>query len=295
MTPSAVGKPSVGIIGLGLMGSAITERLLDCGYRVVVWNRTREKAAPLEARGAEWNENPLAVCDLVIVSLYTTEVVEAVLKQLGTGLHPGQVLIDTTTGEPNQTAALGSQLLARGVDYLDAPISGSSQQTRRGEATVIVGGERGAFDRCSDLWPVLGNKVYHVGPCGSGARMKLITNLVLGLNRAVLAEGLAFAEALGVSPAAALEVMMGSNAYSKAMEVKGRKLVERDFSVQARLSQHLKDVRLMIEAATAAGMELPLADTHRRLMERAEAAGLGDLDNSAIIEVLRPAGGSPAR
>ena len=135
----------------------------------------------------------------------------------------------------------------------------------------------------------MGAKVFHVGTCGSAARMKLISNLVLGLNRAALAEGLAFAEALGVSPAAALEVMAGSNAYSKAMDAKGRKLVERDFTVQAKLSQHLKDVRLMLQAAGAVGMELPLADTHRRLMERAEAAGLGELDNSAIIEVLRKA------
>lgn len=269
------------------MGTALAERLLGHGYHVVVWNRTREKAKPLVERGAEWSNNPLTLCPRSIVSLYTTDVVEAVLGQLDSGLRPGQILIDTTTGEPHRTAALGARLAARGVHYLDAPISGSSEQTRKGEATVMVGGERSTFDRCTDLWGVMGARVFHVGPCGSAAQMKLITNLVLGLNRAALAEGLVFAEALGVSPAAALEVMVGSNAYSKAMDVKGRKLVERDFTVQAKLSQHLKDVRLMLQAAAAAGMELPLADTHRRLLERAEAEGLGELDNSAIIEVLR--------
>ncbi len=140
----------------------------------------------------------------------------------------------------------------------------------------------------------MGAKVFHVGPCGSAAKMKLISNLVLGLNRAVLAEGLVFAEALGVSPAAALEVMAGSHAYSKAMDVKGRKMVERDFTVEARLSQHLKDVYLMLEAAAAAGISLPLTETHRRLMEQAEAVGLGDQDNSAIIEVLRKPKPAPA-
>jgi 3-hydroxyisobutyrate dehydrogenase-like beta-hydroxyacid dehydrogenase len=260
---------------------------LEHGYRVAVWNRTREKARPLLARGAEWSDNPLATCERVIISLFTTEVVEAVLAELDAGLHAGQIILDTTTGEPAQAAALGARLAAREVRYLDAPISGSSEQTRRGEATVIVGGDRAAFDACADVWPVMGAKVFHVGACGSAAKMKLITNLVLGLNRAALAEGLAFAEAIGVSPAAALEVMIGSNAYSKAMDVKGRKLVERDFTVQARLSQHLKDVRLMLEAAAAAGMDLPLTDTHCRLMEQAEAAGLGDLDNSAILEVWR--------
>jgi 3-hydroxyisobutyrate dehydrogenase-like beta-hydroxyacid dehydrogenase len=277
----------IGIIGLGLMGTALTERLLEHGFRVAVWNRSRAKAAPLLAKGAEWSDNPLSVCRRVIISLYTTDVVVQVLDQMRNGLRFGQTILDTTTGEPEQTAALGGRLAAQGVQYLDAPISGSSEQTRRGEATVIVGGDRAAFEACADLWQVMGTKVFHVGPCGSAARMKLISNLVLGLNRAALAEGLAFAEALGVSPAAALEVMAGSNAYSRAMDVKGRKMVERDFAVQARLSQHLKDVHLMLDAAAAAGLSLPLTETHRRLMEQAEAAGLGEWDNSAIIEVLR--------
>ncbi len=283
-------KQAIGVIGLGLMGTALTERFLEHGYHVTVWNRSREKADALVARGALWSENPLAECERVLISLYTTEVVEAVLAQLDAGLRAGHILLDTTTGEPEQAAALGARLAARGVRYLDAPISGSSEQTRRGEATVIVGGDRTTFEACADLWRVMGAKTFHVGACGSAAKMKLISNLVLGLNRAVLAEGLAFAEAIGVSPAAALEVMIGSNAYSKAMDVKGRKLVERDYTVQAKLSQHLKDVRLMLQAAAAAGMTLPLADTHRRLMEQAEAAGLGELDNSAIIEVLRKRG-----
>ncbi len=210
------------------------------------------------------------------------------------GLQPGQIIVDTTTGEPEQTAALGKRLAARGVRYLDAPISGSSKQTRDGEATVIAGGDRATFDACADLWRVIGAKVFHVGPCGSAAQMKLISNLVLGLNRAVLAEGLAFAEALGVAPAAALEVLKGSNAYSRAMDVKGRKLVERDYTVQAKLSQHLKDVRLMLQAARAAGLPLPLTETHGRLLDQAETAGLGELDNSAILEVLRLPGGRRA-
>ncbi len=281
-------KPEcLGLIGLGLMGTALTERLLEHGYRVVVWNRSREKADSLLARGAEWSDNPLADCPRVIISLYTSEVVMQVLDQLREGLRPGQIILDTTTGEPALTAALGEKLAAQGVRYLDAPISGSSEQTRRGEATVIVGGDRTTFEACADLWRVMGQKVFHVGACGSAAKMKLISNLVLGLNRAALAEGLAFAEAIGVSPAAALEVMAGSMAYSRAMDAKGRKMIERDFTVQARLTQHLKDVRLMLQVADAAGMTLPLADTHRRVMEQAEAAGLGELDNSAIIEVLR--------
>ena len=278
---------NVGVIGLGLMGTAITERLLEHGYAVSVWNRTPEKAQSLLARGAVWSDNPLTNCRRVIVSLYTSEIAADVLNRMLPGLRDGQMIIDTTTGEPADAVAMADHLALRGVKYLDAPISGSSEQTRRGEATVMVGGESSDFDASADLWPILGGKVFHVGPCGSAAKVKLVTNLVLGLNRAALAEGLVFAETIGIRPAAALEVLQGSAAYSKAMDIKGRKMIEQDFQVQARLSQHYKDVRLMLDAATTAGLELPLTQAHAKLLARAEAAGLGQLDNCAIINVYR--------
>src|SRR4051794_32224582 len=106
-------KDRIGVIGLGLMGTALAERLLAHGYPVVVWNRTREKAAPLLAQGAEWSANPFAECPRVIFSLYTTEVVTQVIEQLQQGLRAGQMILDTTTGEPQQTAALGEKLAAR--------------------------------------------------------------------------------------------------------------------------------------------------------------------------------------
>jgi 3-hydroxyisobutyrate dehydrogenase-like beta-hydroxyacid dehydrogenase len=282
---------SIGIIGLGLMGTAFTERLLEHGFHLFVWNRTREKADALLALGAQWSDNPLADCDRVIVSLYTSDVVESVVQQMLADLHVnqqanllnGRILIDTTTGAPEQGAAMGARLATLGVQYLDAPVSGSSEQTRRGEATVMVGGERKAFEACNDLWPLLGANVYHIGASGSAAKMKLVSNLVLGLNRAALAEALVFAHGIGVDPAAALEVLRGSMAYSRVMDVKGQKMLNEDFAVQARLSQHLKDVRLILDS----GVTLPLSETHRQLLEQAEAMGLGEVDNCAIIKAIQ--------
>ena len=201
---------TVGMIGLGLMGTAVTERLLAAGYRVHVYNRSREKADPLIARGAEWADNPLATCKRVLISLYTTETVEAVLGQMDDGLRPGAILIDTTTGSPEQTAALGARLAERGVEYLDAPISGSSEQTRCGEVTTIVGGPRETFEACRDLFECFSRNTFYAGPCGNGAKMKLVSNLVLGLNRAALAEGLVFAQAIGLDGNAALDVLLGT-------------------------------------------------------------------------------------
>jgi 3-hydroxyisobutyrate dehydrogenase-like beta-hydroxyacid dehydrogenase len=284
-------RKRIGIIGLGLMGTAITERLLEHGFQCFIWNRTKEKANPLIALGAQWSDNPLADCDRIIISLYTSDVVESVLEQHLNDLYTtqatekvrGKVLLDTTTGAPAQSVSMSAHLASLGIQYLDAPISGSSEQTRRGEATVIVGGERNAFEACNDLWPVLGANTYLVGASGSAAKMKLVSNLVLGLNRAALAEALVYALGIGVDPASALEVLRGSMAYSRVMDVKGQKMLDEDFTVQARLSQHLKDVRLIL----ASGVTLPLSETHRQLLEQAEAMGLGEVDNSAIIKAIQ--------
>jgi 3-hydroxyisobutyrate dehydrogenase-like beta-hydroxyacid dehydrogenase len=132
----------------------------------------------------------------------------------------------------------------------------------------------------------MGSQTFHPGPAGTGAKMKLVTNLVLGLNRAALAEGLAFAESIGLDPAVSLAVMRGSLAYSRIMDTKGERMIRGDFAPDARLSQHLKDVRLIVDIGRHAGLPMTLSAAHRKVLEGAEAAGYGDLDNSAIIKVL---------
>ena len=286
MAPTHDNARPVGVIGLGLLGTAIAERLLAAGYAVVVYNRTRAKAEPLVARGARWSDNPLAECDRVILSLYTTAVVDEVLQQIQSGLRRGQILVDTTTGDPIETAAVGRWLAERDVDYLESPIAASSEQTRRGEALAIVAGPATAFEACRDLFAAIAAKAHHVGPWGSAAKVKLVNNLIVGLNRLALAEGLAFAKAIGLDAAKTLEVLKDGNASSVAMEVKGHKMVAGDFTVQAKLSQHAKDVRIMLDEAARAGMSLPMSTLHLRLLEQAEAAGLGEVDNSAIVKLF---------
>jgi 3-hydroxyisobutyrate dehydrogenase-like beta-hydroxyacid dehydrogenase len=276
----------IGMIGLGLLGTALAERLLGAGFPVVVWNRTREKAEPLIKHGASWSDNPLAECDRALICLYTTKIVEEVLAQMDAGLRSGQILIDTTTGDPEETTVLAARLAKRGVDYLESPIAASSEQTRQGQAMAIVAGPQNAFDTCGDVFAAIAAKTFHVGAWGSAAKVKLVNNLVLGLNRVALAEGLVFARAIGLDPAATLDVLKQGNSYSVVMDTKGRKMVEGDFSLQARLAQHAKDVRIILEEAARGGTSLPLSRLHLQLLEAAEAAGLGELDNSAIIRVI---------
>lgn len=274
------------MIGTGLFGTALAERLLADGYPVLVHNRTRSKANPLLVRGAQWSDNPLLNCQRVIFSLFTTEQVGQVLEQMNAGLQSGQILLDTSTSDPLHTTALGGRLAKRGVQYLEAPFSGSSEQTRLRKSTAIVAGEQTAFSDCDDLWNCLAAKTFYVGSWGNAAKMKLVTNLVLGLNRAVLAEGLVFAKAAGLTMEEAFKVLVNSPAYSRTMDAKGPKMVNGEFTPQARLSQHIKDVRLMLEEAARGGATLPISAVHLELLEQAEAAGLGELDNSAIIRVI---------
>ena len=283
-------KEPIGLVGTGLFGTALADRLLAEQYPVVVYNRTRSNADPVLARGATWSDNPLAECRRILFAVYTTQQVAELWERMSARPQPGQIIVDTSTSDPQETVAFGRRLAAHGVSYLEAPFSGSSEQTRNRQSTALVAGERTAFDACRDLWECLAARTFFLGAWGSAAKMKLVTNLVLGLHRVVLAEGLSFAEAVGLTKEDALQVLLGSPAYSRIMEAKGPKMIHGDFTPQARLAQHTKDVRLILEEAARGGASLPLSAVHLALLERAESAGLGDLDNSAIIRVIQATG-----
>ncbi|HCN28600.1 MAG TPA: NAD(P)-dependent oxidoreductase [Verrucomicrobiales bacterium] len=276
MNPPVQQRPGLGIIGMGLMGGALM-RMTGAARG---WD-----IDPARCVHADSAAEVFANCAVVMLCLPDSHIASAVLAAAET--RPGQIIVDTTTGDPGVMAALGAALAEKGCHYLDATISGSSVQLLRRDVLVMAGGDADVVERCREIFDTFASEVIHAGPCGAGARMKLVTNLVLGLNRAALAEGLAFAEALGVEPESALRAMRAGNAYSRAMDVKGEKMIRRDYTPQARLSQHLKDLRLMQNCAGERGMDLPLARTHRALLEKAEGMGLGSLDNSAILEVLR--------
>ena len=283
----------VGIIGVGLVGTALAERLIGAGYRITGYDLRPEPMDVLRRMGAGTACSAIAVAEKstrLILSLPTSDIVATVLQEIAGKLLAGSILVDTTTGSPDDSVSFAQALGKDGVDYVDATIGGSSTQVRKGEAIFLCGGAGGAFERCSDLWSACCRQAFHVGPAGSGARMKLVLNLVLGLNRAVLAEGLEFARASGIDPAQALEILKAGPAYSRVMDAKGRRMLADDFEPEARLAQHLKDVRLILACGERAGATLPLSLVHRALLEAAEAAGFGGEDNSAIIKVFRKAG-----
>lgn len=278
-----------GLIGIGLMGTALAERLLAAGKSVLGWDVAADRRAAFAQIGgtcATGTDPILSQCDCVLLSLPSHEIVASVLDHAVASLRSGQVIIDTSTGDPAAAVAQATRLAECKVEYLDATISGSSQQLREGVAVFLVGGETNVFEKCRPLLRGLTSKAFHTGPAGSGARMKLVTNLVLGLNRAALAEGLCFAQQLGLDLQQSLFLLRESMAYSRIMDTKGEKMLTGDFTPQARLSQHLKDVRLMLQSAHEANGNLPLTETHQVLLERAVEMGLGELDNSAIVKAI---------
>lgn len=278
MLRARVDRNKVGLVGVGLLGSALAERLLGAGFRVAGFDASTDRLREFQTLGGEAAasvEHVAEECARICLSLPNSEVAAGVLASLAHRTRNGTIVIDTTTGDPDTIASFGRAAESMGFRYLDATVAGSSRQVRDKDVLVMAGGEREDFDSCADLFAAFARESYYLGPAGSGARMKLVTNMVLGLNRAVLAEALSFSQSCGFDQEATLAILRSSSSYSRVMDIKGDKMVNGDYSVEARLSQHLKDVRLMLEAGERSGARLPLSNLHRELLEEAEAAGLG--------------------
>ena len=284
---------TIALIGVGLLGSALAESLLKAGFTVRGFDVAPERMREHAERGGVPARSPADAAggaSAVMTCLMTGDLVREVLLGPDGALataEPGAVVIDCSTIHPDASAALAAELDRRGIPMLDAPVGGSTGQARRREAPVIVGGDAAVFARCRPILDALSARVHHVGASGAGARAKLVINLVLGLNRLALAEGLLFGLRQGLDGKALLAVLTDSGAYSRAMDWKGERMLEGRFEPEGRLAQHLKDVELMLEVGHAAGAPLMATALHRQLLLAGVAAGRGDADNSAIIEVLR--------
>lgn len=292
-----IGK--IGFIGLGLMGSAMTKNLMAEGFAVRGYDINPDRMREFRERGGAPADSPADAArgaDVVMTSLMTAEIVADVVKGPRGALEtmrPGAILIDTSTVHPEASAALAADLRTRGFAMLDATMSGTSTQAQRRDIVVLVGGDRATFDACMPIFKAVGRSIYHLGPNGAGARTKLVVNMVLGLNRLALAEGLTLGLKQGLDGAKLLEVLKDSAAYSKVMDLKGERMLQGRFAPEGKLSQHLKDVGLMLDLGHALGVPLLLSAVHRQVLVAGVAEGRGDQDNSCVIAVLRKLAGIP--
>lgn len=288
------GHTPVGLVGLGLVGQALGRRLRAAGHEVWGWDLSEAARQAFAAQGGQLASSVRTLgqaCGTVLLAIYETKDVQALAGEpeglLGAGSRV-HTLIDCSTGHPQQLETLAAALAQRGITLLEAPLSGSSEQIGAGQATMLLGGPAEAVAAQDALLAAISAQRMHVGPTGMGARAKLATNLVLGLNRAALAEGLVFAESLGIAPETFLALVLDSPARSVAAELKGPLMVQARFEPpQSRIRQHLKDLGLMLEQAGSAGLTMPLTSAHAAVLEAAVHAGDGDLDNAAIVQQLR--------
>jgi 3-hydroxyisobutyrate dehydrogenase-like beta-hydroxyacid dehydrogenase len=286
----------VAVIGLGLMGEVYAQRLLDAGIPVTGFDVDPVRRARLAEIGGQpaGTIGELAKpARCIIIAVFNTDQVEDVIENhllpaLGEGSN--KIVLCMSTCDPDQVAALAARVIPRGIRYLDVPVSGTSDQVRRGDGVALIGGDRAVVDEVAPILDTLFARRFHVGKIGDGGRAKLAVNLILGVNRLALAEGLVFAERLGLNPAAFLDVARGSASYSQVMETKGPKMVRGDFSPEGRAKKTLKDCHLMLDQATAVGQKLGLLELHADVLEACVRAGEADMDNSVIIKEIRRRG-----
>ena len=283
----------VGLIGVGLLGQALAHRLRAAGFEVVGFDVDAAKSAKLAELGGRPAGSVADLarrCDPIVLAVFSTDQVEAVvegqlLPALGEG--SGKVVLCASTCDPDRIAALGWRVAPRGLRLLETPVSGASGQVSRGEGVGLIGGDPQVVSAVEPVLRAMFPTYFHIGKVGDGGRAKLAVNLILGLNRLAMAEGLTFAERLGLDPAAFLEVARRSAAYSQVMDVKGEKMTSGEFTPEGRVTQHLKDVHLMLEQAERANQRLPLLEVHADVLEACVRQGEGDLDNSAVIKEIR--------
>jgi 3-hydroxyisobutyrate dehydrogenase-like beta-hydroxyacid dehydrogenase len=283
----------VAIVGLGLMGEVYAQRLLDAKLAVTGFDLDTARCSRLAEMGGQPARSVAALARparCLIIAVFNTDQVEAVIEgqllpALGEG--SGKIVLCMSTCDPDRIEALAKRVIPRGVRYLDVPVSGTSDQVRRGDGVALIGGDPAIAAEVSDVLDALFARRFHVGKVGDGGRAKLAVNLILGLNRLALAEGLVFAERMGLDPAAFLDVARGSASYSQVMDTKGPKMVRNDFSAEGRIRQTLKDAHLMLGQAAASGQKLSALAAHVDVLEACVRAGEAELDNSAIVREVR--------
>jgi putative dehydrogenase len=284
---------AVGVIGIGLLGQAFVHRLRSAGFDVVGFDVDAGKNAGLVELGGQVASSVADLarrCDPLVLAVFSTDQVEAVVENellpaLGQG--SGKIVLCASTCDPERIAALGQRAATRGLRLLETPVSGASGQVSRGEGVGLIGGDAHVIAQVEPVLRAMFARYFHIGKIGDGGRAKLAVNLILGLNRLAVAEGLVFAERLGLDPEAFLKVARSSAAYSQVMDVKGAKMIRGEFTAEGRITQHLKDVHLMLEQAERIKQQLPMLEVHADVLEACVRQGEADLDNSAVIKEIR--------
>jgi 3-hydroxyisobutyrate dehydrogenase-like beta-hydroxyacid dehydrogenase len=282
----------VGFVGLGVMGGRMAKRLLDAGYPVVGYNRTRAKVQWLLDLGMRWAASPRAVAeaaDVTITMVADTDALRAVTRGpdgILAGLAAGKVYVDMSTVSPAESRALAAEVASRGAHMLDAPVSGSVATLEEGRLAIMVGGDRDVLERVRPILEAIGPKVHHVGANGLAVTMKIATNLSLAVQMLAFSEGVLLAEKSGIPRATAVEVLLASVAASPMLCYRGPFVLAmpEDAWFDCRMMQ--KDLLLALELGRQVGVPLPTTALTNEFLSAARAMGIGHRDFAALFTVL---------
>ncbi len=285
-------RPVVGFIGLGIMGLPMTGNLLKAGYRVVAWNRSSARVDEAVALGAEAAGSPAEVAsrsDVTIVCVTASADVEAVVLGAGgaiEGLRPGTVLIDMSSISPEVTRDVAGQLKAKGVEMIDAPVSGGQIGAVNGTLAIMAGGDAATLERVRPVLEAMGQRITHCGPVGAGQTVKVCNQIVVSLNALAMCEGLLYCQKSGVDPATMIEAISGGAAASWQLINFGPRIVNRDFAPGFKVSLQQKDLRIALDSAETMGVPLAGVSLVHQLYSVVEQREGGDLGTQALIRAL---------
>lgn len=282
----------IGFIGLGIMGRPMAAHLLDAGYTVTVWNRTRSKMQALVERGAAAGESPKDVAarsEITITMVADTpDAVDVILGTEGVihGVRRGGVVVDMSTISPVATREIARQLGERGVEMLDAPVSGGERGAIDAALSIMVGGKPEVFERVLPVFQKMGKQIVHLGASGAGQVTKACNQLVLSLTLLGVAEALTMARKAGVDPAKVRAALLGGFAQSRVLELHGQRMLDRNFEPGFRTRLYHKDMGIVMETGRSAGMPLVGGALAAQLYQIAMNQGLGEKDYSVLARVV---------
>jgi 2-hydroxy-3-oxopropionate reductase len=281
----------VGWIGLGIMGAPMAGHLRAAGHELFVNTRSAVPKA-LQDAGAEACKTPAEVAskaDVIFTMVPDTPDVQKVLfgdNGIASALTKGKTVVDMSSISPIETKEFAQQVEATGADWLDAPVSGGEVGAKAASLTIMVGGKDEVFARLQPLLALMGKNITHVGPAGAGQITKVANQVIVALNIAAVAEALVFASKAGADPARVRQALMGGFASSRVLEVHGERMIKRTFNPGFRIKLHQKDLNLALQGARALGVALPNTAMTAQLMQACAAAGLADMDHSALVQAL---------
>jgi 2-hydroxy-3-oxopropionate reductase len=285
-------KERVGFVGLGIMGTPMARNLIEAGFELVLYNRTREKAEALAERGAEIAASPreaAAKSDVTITMLPGPPEVEELVAGEGgllEGARDGSLLVDMSTSSPVLARELARRAGERGIGMLDAPVSGGDVGAIEGTLSIMVGGSEDDFERARPIFETLGKTVARVGGAGAGQVAKAANQIVVALTIEAVSEALVLGSKAGVDPAKIVEALSGGLAANKVMEIKGAKLLSHEFEPGGKIEFQRKDLKIALAAAREYGVPLPITAMVEAMFGALEARGRGEWDHSALLTLL---------